>query len=138
MKTNLFRNTMKSVVMTSVLAASATVASVAAHAETFTMSVPFAFSAGGKTLPAGSYAVDVSSMVLTLRGSGGSAMMLAIPSTSSVSGKTGVDFDESREVATLATVKLASGLVYTVPMALKQTALKTLSPPEGAVLSKRP
>ena len=137
MKTNLLRNAMKSVVMTSVLAASATVASVAAHAETFTMTVPFAFSAGGKALPAGSYAVDASAMVLTLRGSGGSAMMLAILSTSSMGGKMGADFDESSEIATLATVKLASGLTYTVP-ALKQTGLKALSPPEGAVLSKRP
>jgi hypothetical protein len=130
-------NTLKRVLMTSVLVASATVASVAAHAESFTMTVPFAFSAGGKTLPAGSYAVDASSMVLTLRGEGGSAILLAVPSMTSLSGKSGADFDERMELAALASVKLSSGMTYTVP-ALKKIGLTVVSPPEGAVLSKRP
>lgn len=30
----------------------------AAHAETFTIEVPFAFEAGGKNFPAGAYTVD--------------------------------------------------------------------------------
>src|SRR5258706_5155456 len=66
MKTNYMKNTwMRLALAVSLMGALTTVA----HAEPFTIEVPFAFEAGGKSLPAGAYAVDaVASGVLVIRG----------------------------------------------------------------------
>ena len=66
MKTNYMKKTwMHLVLAVSLIGALTTVA----YAETFSIEVPFAFEAGGKTFPAGAYTVDsVASGVLVIRG----------------------------------------------------------------------
>ena len=135
---------MKNTIKTTLLTAALAIGSLAAHAESFTMTVPFAFTAGGKVLPAGSYAVDASAMMLSLKCLSGSksesAMLLAIPSDS-ISKNTSAVFNESTDVAALTSVSVPSGLTYTLP-GLKKTALlmtKPLAtnPTDGTVLSTR-
>ena len=111
---------------------------LAAHAETLTLSVPFAFSAGGKELPAGTYSVETAGNMIALRGLPGSAMVLAIPSSRlSPPSKTEASFEETSTGNVLATVTAPSGVVYSIP-AVKHSLAGLTSPPAGTVLSKRP
>ena len=121
---------------TFVMCSGLTLGALAAHAETLTLAVPFAFSAGGKDLPAGTYSVETTGNVLALHGLGGSAMILAIPSTKlPASTKMEASFDETAAGNVLASVTAPSGMVYT--LAAPKHALGVTTPPPGAVLSKR-
>jgi len=61
--------------------------------ETLRVTVPFAFTAGAKNLPAGDYTVlEGDSHVLTIRGSRGSAMVLATAGEEGVSDKNALTF----------------------------------------------
>jgi|GEM_PF-4977119 len=109
----------------------------AAHAESFSVEVPFAFEAGGKNFAAGNYSVDsVASGVLVIRGasSAESAAILVSPDGYSDSSKTGLVFEKSSEMAMLSAVKLSSGLTVAVIPAKRLTASLTL-PPKGVALS---
>jgi hypothetical protein len=88
-----------------------------AHAESFSIDVPFAFEAGGKNFAAGDYTVDsVANGVLVIRGgaSSESAAILVAPAGYSDSSKIGLVFERSSEMPVLSEVKLNSGLTVTV------------------------
>jgi hypothetical protein len=109
-----------------------------AHAEAFSIEVPFAFEAGGKNFPAGSYTVDsVASGVLVIRGaiSSESAAVLVSPSGYSDSSKTGLVFEKSSDMPVLSAVKLSSGLTVTIIPAKRLAANVTL-PLKGVALSR--
>ena len=108
-----------------------------AHAEAFSIEVPFAFEAGGKNFPAGDYTVDsVASGVLVIRGaaSSESAAILVAPAGYSNSSKIGLVFERSSELPVLSAAKLSSGLTVTIIPAKRLTASVTL-PPKGVALS---
>jgi hypothetical protein len=108
-----------------------------AHAESFSIAVPFAFEAGGKNFPAGNYSVDsVASGVLVIRGaiSAESAAVLVSPAVYSDSSKTGLVFEKNSDMPVLSAVRLSSGLTVTIIPAKRLNASMTL-PPKGVALS---
>jgi hypothetical protein len=134
MKTNYIKKTwMHLVLAVSLMGALTTVA----HAESFSIEVPFAFEAGGKSFPAGTYTVDsVASGVLLIRGTSSpeAAAVLVSPAGYSDSSKTGMVFERNAETPVLSAVKLNSGLTVTIIPAKRLTASVTL-PPKGVALS---
>lgn len=127
---------MKTSVLCCVLALSA----IAAQAETLTIDVPFAFSAGGKALPAGSYTLETAGNTLSLHGLPGGAMMMVYPDKTSAwtaPPRLSASFAETSDGNVLASVTTPNGVMYTVAPA-KKTAMLLANPPAGAVLSKRP
>ena len=134
MKTNYMKKTwMHLALAVSLMGALTTVA----HAEAFSIEVPFAFEAGGKNFPAGTYTVDsVASGVLVIRGvaSSESAAILVAPAGYSESSKIGLVFEKSSEMPVLSAVKLSSGLTVTIIPAKRLAANLTL-PPQGVALS---
>ena len=135
MKTNYMKKTwMHLVLAVSLIGALTTVA----HAEPFSIAVPFAFAAGGKSFPAGDYIVDsVASGVLVIRGATSTerAAILVSPAGYSDSSKIGLVFERSSEMPVLTTVKLSSGLTVTIIPAKRLSATLTL-PPKGVALSR--
>jgi hypothetical protein len=134
MKTNYMKKTwMRLALAVSLMGALTTVA----HAESFSIEVPFAFEAGGKNFPAGSYSVDsVASGVLVIRGaiSAESAAVLVSPAVYSDSSKTGLVFEKNSDMPVLSAVRLSSGLTVTIIPAKRLNASMTL-PPKGVALS---
>lgn len=134
MKTNHMKKTWMHLALgVSLLGALTTVA----HAESFSVEVPFAFEAGGKSFPAGAYTVDsVASGVLMIRGaaSAETAAVLVSPAGYSDSSKTGLIFERSLEMPMLSAVRLSSGLTVTIIPAKRLAASLTL-PPKGVALS---
>ena len=109
----------------------------AAHAESFSIEVPFAFGAGGKNFAAGDYTVDsVASGVLVIRGgaSSESAAILVAPAVYSDSSKTGLIFERNSDMPVLSGVRLGSGLTVTIIPA-KRLATNLTLPPKGVALS---
>ena len=108
-----------------------------AHAEAFSIDVPFAFEAGGKNFPAGAYSVDsVASGVLVIRGAVASetAAVMVSPAGYSDSSKIGLIFEHSSETPVLSAVRLSTGLMVTVIPA-KRLAVNLSMPPKGVALS---
>jgi hypothetical protein len=108
-----------------------------AHAEAFSIEVPFAFEAGGKSFPAGDYSVDpVASGVLVIRGASPAdrAAILVSPAGYSDSAKMGLIFERNSETPVLSAVRLSSGLMVTVIPA-KRLAVNLTMPPKGVALS---
>src|SRR5580765_5779305 len=105
MKTNFMKKTCLHLALAvSLMGALTTVA----HAEPFSIDVPFAFEAGGKSFPAGAYTVDsVASGVLVIRGavSAESAAVLVSPAGYSDSLKAGLVFEKSSNMPVLTAVK---------------------------------
>jgi hypothetical protein len=134
MKTNYMKKTwMHLALAVSLMGALTTVA----HAETFSINVPFAFEAGGKNFPAGTYAVDsVASGVLVIRGaaSAESAAIMVSPSQYSNSSKLGLIFERDSDMPVLSAVRLGSGLTVMVVPA-KRLAANLTMPPKGVALS---
>jgi hypothetical protein len=134
MKTNFMKKTwMHFVLAVSLMGTLTTVA----HAEAFSIDVPFAFEAGGKNFPAGNYTVDsVASGVLVIRGatSPEAAAVLVSPAGYSDSSKTSLIFERGSDMPVLSVVKLSSGLTVTVVPAKRLAANLTL-PPKGVALS---
>jgi len=134
MKTNYMKKTwMRFALAVSLLGALTTVA----HAEAFSIEVPFAFEAGGKNFPAGAYSVDpVTSGVLVIRGAvpADTAAIMVSPAGYSESSKIGLIFEHDSETPVLSAVRLSSGLMVTVIPA-KRLAVHLTMPPKGAALS---
>lgn len=134
MKTNYMKKTwMHLTLAVSLMGALTTVA----HAEAFSIDVPFAFEAGGKNFPAGDYTVDsVASGVLVIRSaaSAESAAVLVAPAGYSNSSKIGLVFERSSEMPVLSAVRLSSGLTVTIIPGRRMTASVTL-PQKGVALS---
>jgi hypothetical protein len=108
-----------------------------AHAETFSIAVPFAFEAGGKNFPAGDYTVDsVANGVVLIRGvaSPESAAVLVSPEAYSETSTMGLIFERSSDMPMLSGVKLSSGLMVTVVPA-KRLAANLALPQKGVALS---
>jgi len=134
MKTNHMKKTwMHLALAVSLMGALTTVA----HAEPFSIEVPFAFEAGGKSFPAGAYTVDsVASGVLVIRGavSAESAAILVSSAGYSDSSRTGLIFERESNTPVLSAVRLSSGLMVTIVPAKRLTANLTM-PPKGVALS---
>src|SRR5258705_13300227 len=94
MKTNYMKKTwMHLALAVSLMGALTTVA----HAEAFSIEVPFAFEAGGKNLPPGAYTVDsVASGVLVIRGTASSekVAIMVSPAGYTDSSKIGLVFEK--------------------------------------------
>lgn len=134
MKTNYMKKTW----MHLALAVSLGALTTAAHAESFSIDVPFAFEAGGKSLPAGAYMVDpVASSVVVIRATSSpeAAAMLVSPAGYSESSKMGLVFERSSKMPMLSAVKLSSGLTVTIIPAKRMTANLAM-PVKGVALSR--
>jgi len=134
MKTNYMKKTwMHLALAVSLMGALTTVA----HAEAFSIEVPFAFEAGGKNLPPGAYTVDsVASGILVIRGAASSekVAIMVSPAGYTDSSKIGLVFEKSSEIPVLSVVKLGSGLTMMVIPAKRLASGLTL-PPKGVALS---
>jgi len=78
--------------------------SLAAHAESLTLKVPFAFAVPGKTMPPGEYSIKTlpgSAGVLSIQGAGSEAIVFGrvIPATAETLSKSSVAFKEASLVA---------------------------------------
>ena len=111
----------------------------AAHAESFSAEVPFAFEAAGKSFSAGVYTVESISGVIMIHNatSGEAAAMMASPASLAQVPKPGMVFDKSSDVATLSGVNMTSGLTLTVAPAKRLTATLAL-PSKGSVVLSHP
>ncbi|MEO8049839.1 MAG: hypothetical protein ABI833_05440 [Acidobacteriota bacterium] len=101
-----------------------------AHVESFSVDVPFAFLAGGKSFTAGAYTVDsVASGVVVIRGAGSSeaAAVLVSPAGYSDTAKTGLIFERTLEMQVLTSVKLNNGLTVMIVPAKRMTAGITMA-----------
>src|SRR5207249_1009658 len=99
-------NWMRFTLALSVMGALATVA----HAESFSVQVPFAFEAAGKSFPAGAYSVEsIASGLLVIRGatSAESASVLVMPSAYATPPKSSLVFDKTPDSAVLSQVNLS-------------------------------
>jgi len=113
------------------------VLTTAARAESFSVQVPFAFEAAGKTFPAGAYSVDAApSGVLIIRGatSTDTGAIMTVPAVYTTNLKPSLVFDRDSDLAMLARVNLESGLTLTIAPA-KRLSATLLLPPKGSVLS---
>jgi len=111
-----------------------------AQAESFSIHVPFAFAAGGKNLPAGTYTVDpIAVGILLIRGgtSGESAAVVASPENTGIPDRPSLSFDRTSDVPLLASVRMDSGLTFTVVPA-KRLAAKIAVPAKGSVALAHP
>jgi len=111
-----------------------------ARAESFSVQVPFAFAAGGKNLPAGSYTVDpIAVGILLIRGgtSGESAAVVASPENTGMPDRPSLSFDRTSDVPLLSSVRMDSGLTFTVVPA-KRLAAKIAVPAKGSVALAHP
>ena len=111
-----------------------------AHAESFSVEVPFAFEAAGKTFPAGAYTVDSStSGVLMIHGasSAAAAAIMVSPAQYTTNPRSSLVFDKSPGNAVLSSVNLVNGLTLTVAPVKRLTATLTL-PSKGSVVLSRP
>jgi hypothetical protein len=99
---------MKTIVFKTILLASAF--SVAGFAETLTVKVPFAFSAAGRSLPAGEYTFsEETTGVLVINGSAPGTSMLMLTrggSAEAPAERTGVTFSDSKS---LTCIKMPDG-----------------------------
>jgi len=135
MKTNYMKKTCMNLALAVTLMGALT---TVAHAEPFSIEVPFAFEAGGKNFSAGAYTVDsVASGVLVIRGgsSAESAAILVSPAGYSDSSKIGLVFERTSEMPALSAVKLSSGMMVTIIPA-KRLATSLALPPKGVALSR--
>jgi len=111
----------------------------AAHAETLSVQVPFAFVAAGKSLPAGTYTVDsVASGVLFIHGSTGtdSAAVQAYGSETITRGaKPGLIFTRSSDMPVLSSVNMESGSMFTILSVKRASAAAALRSKGTVVLS---
>jgi len=111
-----------------------------ARAESLSIAVPFAFTAAGKTLPAGSYTIDTGSGILLIHGATAaesaafqaSASGLTAPGT-----KPGLIFNRTAEGAVLSSVNMDSGVAYT-PVASKRLPVSSSIPSKGSVALSHP
>ena len=112
----------------------------AAHAESFSAQVPFAFEVAGKSFPAGMYTVDsIAGGVIMIHNatSGETAAVMASPASYEAIPKPGMVFDKGSDLAMLSGVNLSSGLSLTVAPAKRLTATLTL-PAKGSVVLSHP
>ncbi|HXJ41671.1 MAG TPA: hypothetical protein VNH18_20515 [Bryobacteraceae bacterium] len=91
------KNTLRTLLAFSILAVSgAAVPAWAADGEPMHVTVPFSFRAGRTILPAGDYTVsNDDSGIVMIKGSGGSAILLAISNTDAEARKSGVSFERA-------------------------------------------
>ena len=113
----------------------------AAHAETLSVQVPFAFTAAGKSMPAGTYTVDpVSTGVLLIHGI--TARESAAVRTSAAGytvpgGKPSLIFNRSSDMPALSSVNMESGLIFTIAP-VKRVAVTAALPAKGPVALAHP
>ena len=106
---------------------------VAAHAETLTVHVPFAFEASGKSLPAGDYTFEsVAIGLLVMRGAtaADTVAIVASPSGYTDAANPSVSFASGTEIAVLSRIRMDGGMTF---------AVRSLRPlPSAAVPVKSP
>ncbi len=78
------------------------------HAETLKLTVPFAFTAGGKTLPAGSYTMNADSGLLMIQGASETVSVI-VTRDAMVPGKTAAIFETRDGKATLSSLTGVNG-----------------------------
>jgi hypothetical protein len=138
MKTPYLKNIwMRCTLGLSLMGALATVA----NAESFSVQVPFAFTAAGKAFPAGTYTVDpITSGILLIRGdtSAESGTVAASPTGYAESpAKPSLSFDRTSDLPVLSSVRMDSGKTFTLAPAKRLTAA-TAVPAKGTVALSHP
>jgi hypothetical protein len=115
---------LKSTVLFGGLLALAT--SLSAESAMVNVNVPFAFVAGGKVLPAGSYTIEEPSTggVLLIRGTeaNSSAMIIAVNGGPSNASHAGVTFSRRGSMVVLSTVSVPGGFSYSLVAPEQKTA----------------
>ena len=88
------------------------VSGVAMQAETLSVQIPFAFTAGGKTLPAGSYTMSsLVDRVLMIQGNSPDASVTVMIAAGEAAGKTGAVFSQASGKSVLSKVEFMNGSV---------------------------
>jgi hypothetical protein len=105
-------------------------ASLSAETALVTVNVPFAFVAGGKVMPAGSYTIEEPSSggVLLIRGNqpNSTALVLALNAGPSTTNHAGVTFNRRGSVVVLSSVDVPGGASYSL-VAPEHKAATTVS-----------
>jgi hypothetical protein len=128
---------MKTRLLSLSFAAASLLCGASAFAATVDVAIPFEFSAGGKMLPAGKYAITVDSTnVVTIRGQGpDTSMTLMATPDLTTSTKASATFSQDAGKTSLAKVNLAQGVSY-ILMAPKHTAVAAVAAPGEVLLSR--
>lgn len=112
---------------------------ISANAETLNASIPFDFTVGAKSMPAGDYIFSVeSSGVLLIRGTarGLGGVMVAVQADSALAQPlAGAAFDRSASATVLSRITLPSGGVYRVMPTFRSARLVPVSD-SGVLLSR--
>ena len=113
----------------------------AAHAESFSVQVPFAFAASGKNLPAGTYSVEsIAPGILMIRGStaADAATVAASPAGyTDTPANPSLSFTPSPGLAVLSRVRMDSGMTFSI-MSAKRLAAASAVPAKGTVALSHP
>jgi hypothetical protein len=113
----------------------------AAHAESFSITVPFAFTASGKNLPAGTYSVEpVAAGLLVIRGASAAdtATISAAPGGDTMTpANAALRFESQPEIAVLSSIRMESGMTFAV-MPAKHLASASPVPAKGTVALSHP
>jgi len=100
--------------------------SLSAETALINVNVPFAFVAGGKTLPAGQYTIGEPSNggILLIRGDqpNATALVLAVNGGSSTNNHAGVTFSRHGSSVVLSTIDIPGGAVYSLVTPGQKTA----------------
>jgi hypothetical protein len=112
-----------------------------AHAESFSVKVPFAFTAAGKSFPAGSYSVEPLGVgFLYMHGATAdeTAMIPIAPEGyASTAANPSLSFAGDTDARLLSAVRMDSGMTYTV-LSPKRMATASAIPAKGPVALSRP
>ena len=111
-----------------------------AHAESFSVKVPFAFVASGKNFPAGIYFVEpIGTGFLSIQGAKGadSAAIAVSPQGYTDPSTPSLTFDSAPNAATLSSIRMDSGMTFTV-LAAKHLASASAVPAKGTVALSHP
>jgi hypothetical protein len=113
----------------------------AARAESFSVQVPFAFAASGKSLPAGTYMVEpIAVGIVVIRGAtaADTATIAASPAGyTDTSANPSLSFASSPDLAVLSSIRMDSGMTFTVATTKRLTAA-IAKPAKGTVALSHP
>jgi hypothetical protein len=93
----------------------------AADTETLHVNVPFSFTAGKTTMPAGAYTVyENEAHLVMIRGAKGAVLLLGTPGSESVEEKNALSFERTSKGVELRTIHAAGRATSVVPAVLNE------------------
>jgi len=107
-----------------------------AYAETLDAQIPFAFSAGERTLPAGAYRMTVDNGVALIHGSGsGASAAIVVTRAADVESTASAVFDRTASGSALVKLNFPTGASYTMISPKRPTTTAALKAPGDVLLS---